>query len=819
MRPARTVWLCLLPLLLFAAGAANSNASDGRDVAVVSFDPMSDRLSATVRCTLTVMYDGTEVTAGLRGYHLEVSYDDTYVFVDSLDIHVVEGDFLSGAGGTAFYVLPVDGNTFAVDCAILGATSGATGIGDLCSITFKGRTGDGTSVVEFDEVTLRDPENYDIFASSSFAVLILDNTPPDVPTIFPEPEFTQGLTNYVAWSDESASGAIRYCAEASDVPDFSYIVGTSGCTPYTDFTFTNLDDGQIYYYRVKARDDLWNTSDWSAVEFSTQDDTPPETEAGPLDPYYNTISFDVPFAASDATSGVQHVELYYQKNGGGYVQFGATFTSSPIAFVAPGEGVYDFYTIGTDNVGNVEVAPPEADCTTEVDLTPPPPPVDLVALPGHNSVSLSWTVPASLDAPIDGTLLVRRPWSIFAYPEYDDWGAPYGYPAHQADGFVVAFIPGTGFQTYEDTGFSDASRNVHYYTAFTRDSAGNYSVAASTAQDRSTSYWLADVREPTGTPGTYDGFVDYYDKVAYSYSYYSVEGDPHYDNELDVGPTDDNSRMGIPLTDNIINFEDLMILAMNYGRVFPTGVPEEDVPGAVGGDLATLALEGDWGGALAGDVVTAALSLRGSDGLVKGMSVLVTFDPLAMEFVSACADASLDEFGETFFFAREEAPGKLRVDVAMLGVDTSFPETCAVAALRFRLLADDAATELAFLAFEDVTLRSLSNSDVPVRARGLSPCCDEPPGRLSLVQNVPNPFNPRTVIAFDVPERSAVSLAVYDVTGRRVTTLLNDVMDAGAWEVAWDGRDERGAEAGSGVYFYVLETGELRLTRKMVLMR
>jgi hypothetical protein len=721
---------------------------------------MSDRLSATQRCTLDVIYDGTLVSAGLRGYHLEITFDNTYVYVDSLDVHVTEGSFLSDVGGTAFYVLPVDENTFIVDCAILGATAGASGAGDLCSITFKGRTGDGTSVIEFSEVTLRDPDNQWIMASAGFAVLVLDNTPPNVPVLDPEPEFTPGTTNDVSWSDESASGAVGYCIQASETPTFDVIVSTSGCTPYTYHTFLGLTDGQIYYYRVQCRDDVWNVSDWSDTEYSTQDDTPPDTEAGPVDPYYNTISFDVPFAASDVTSGVQYVELYYQKDDGGYVQYGSTFTVSPIAFVAPGEGVYEFYSIGTDNVDNVEAAPTAADCTTEVDLTPPLSPVDLVALPGHNTISLSWTVPAGRDAPIEGTLLVRRPWGTGAYPEYDDWGAPFGYPAHQADGTVVAFVPGTGSQTFEDAGFTDATRNVHYYTAFTRDSAGNYSAAASTAQDRATSYWLADVREPTGTPGIYDGFVNYYDKVAYSYSYYSVEGDPQYDNELDVGPTDDNSRMGIPLTDNIIEFEDLMILAMNYGRVLPTGIPEEGFPDETIGDCAVVALEWERTELATGDVVEINLMLRNSEGLAKGISSVVTFDADALEFLSAVQGEVADEVGESFFFARDEA-GRLLVDFAVLGPEASMPGTCVVATLRFRVSTDEPSA----LDIEEVVLRDLRNSDITCLTSGLELGGDEEvPLRLRLGQNVPNPFNPRTAIAFDVPERCGVTLRVGPMT-------------------------------------------------------
>ncbi|MEA3409782.1 MAG: hypothetical protein U9Q95_05490, partial [Candidatus Eisenbacteria bacterium] len=63
MRRAKTLWLCLLPLLLFAAGAARASASGERDVAIISFDPMTDRLSATQKCTLDIIYDGTLVSA------------------------------------------------------------------------------------------------------------------------------------------------------------------------------------------------------------------------------------------------------------------------------------------------------------------------------------------------------------------------------------------------------------------------------------------------------------------------------------------------------------------------------------------------------------------------------------------------------------------------------------------------------------------------------------------------------------------------------------------------------------------------------------
>ena len=89
----------------------------------------------------------------------------------------------------------------------------------------------------------------------------------------------------------------------------------------------------------------------------------------------------------------------------------------------------------------------------------------------------------------------------------------------------------------------------------------------------------------------------------------------------------------------------------------------------------------------------------------------------------------------------------------------------------------------------------------------------------ALHQNHPNPFNPVTTIGFSLGGRGHVSLAVYDVAGRLVKVLADRVMDAGPHEAAWDGRDARGKAVASGVYFYRLETGVYRDTRKMVLLR
>jgi hypothetical protein len=93
------------------------------------------------------------------------------------------------------------------------------------------------------------------------------------------------------------------------------------------------------------------------------------------------------------------------------------------------------------------------------------------------------------------------------------------------------------------------------------------------------------------------------------------------------------------------------------------------------------------------------------------------------------------------------------------------------------------------------------------------------PPRTELLQNQPNPFNPRTEIVFTMARAGHASLRVYDVTGRPVTTLVDGTLPAGPSRSGWDGRDARGRSVGSGVYYYRLVTGDATKTRRMVLLK
>ena len=108
-----------------------------------------------------------------------------------------------------------------------------------------------------------------------------------------------------------------------------------------------------------------------------------------------------------------------------------------------------------------------------------------------------------------------------------------------------------------------------------------------------------------------------------------------------------------------------------------------------------------------------------------------------------------------------------------------------------------------------ITVEAASSvDDTPLAARPI------------LLANVPNPFNPRTEIAFELPASGPVRLAIHDLAGRLVRTIIDgDHLAAGSHRRDWNGHDDAGRIVAAGVYLYVLETGNTRTTRTMTLVK
>jgi len=92
-------------------------------------------------------------------------------------------------------------------------------------------------------------------------------------------------------------------------------------------------------------------------------------------------------------------------------------------------------------------------------------------------------------------------------------------------------------------------------------------------------------------------------------------------------------------------------------------------------------------------------------------------------------------------------------------------------------------------------------------------------GRNRLLQNFPNPFNPTATIRFEIARPEHVRLNVYDIRGRLVRTLVDELRQANSYQVVWDGTDNSGGAVASGVYFYRMTAGSFVQTNKMMLLK
>lgn len=140
---------------------------------------------------------------------------------------------------------------------------------------------------------------------------------------------------------------------------------------------------------------------------------------------------------------------------------------------------------------------------------------------------------------------------------------------------------------------------------------------------------------------------------------------------------------------------------------------------------------------------------------------------------------------------------------------------------RHAMVYDSTRAELVLFGGENFGARLDDTWSLTVCAEGVPTDVDgSAPAVTALHPNYPNPFNPVTTIAFSLNKRSRVRLAVYDVGGRQVAVLLDEVRDPGEYtDVRWDGTNADGNVVATGVYFCQLVTRDLKATRKLVLLK
>ena len=101
----------------------------------------------------------------------------------------------------------------------------------------------------------------------------------------------------------------------------------------------------------------------------------------------------------------------------------------------------------------------------------------------------------------------------------------------------------------------------------------------------------------------------------------------------------------------------------------------------------------------------------------------------------------------------------------------------------------------------------------------LSTARDVSPLQFVLYQNYPNPFNLVTTLRYNLPEDAMVNLTIYDMMGRQVSTLVSSQQSAGYKSVQWNATNDAGSLVSAGLYLYMIQAGDFKQTKKMILLK
>ena len=108
---------------------------------------------------------------------------------------------------------------------------------------------------------------------------------------------------------------------------------------------------------------------------------------------------------------------------------------------------------------------------------------------------------------------------------------------------------------------------------------------------------------------------------------------------------------------------------------------------------------------------------------------------------------------------------------------------------------------------------------IPVGMVSISPDAGTLPEQFALYPAYPNPFNPTTTLRYVLPEDALVNITIYDMMGRVVKTLINDQQTVGSRSLQWNATNNTGSPVSAGIYLYMIQAGDFRQTRKMVLLK
>ncbi len=374
---------------------------------------------------------------------------------------------------------------------------------------------------------------------------------------------------------------------------------------------------------------------------------------------------------------------------------------------------------------------------------------------GTTKIHLAWTGPTDPDA---ATITLYRK-GFGDYPEYDDLSGavpstPADLTAAAGDGWgIAATLPATA-TSYDD---EPTARDFWYYVAFVDDGCNVSPVSNQT--DGTLDYHLGDVSDGM-TAGVGDNSVATPDISALGDGYGTSDGDTGYENYLDVGPTTDYSVDALPTTDNEIQFEDLMMFAINYGQV------SKGTPAPKPAALNEIALKTVPFGQ---DGVSVEIHMAG-DGTLQGVHVPLQWNKSVLKPVAMHEGSLMGKQGRTTMVLSAQ-PGE--VDAAVFGKGVGISGDDLLAVIDFQRIAKGEPG----IAPGEIVARDELNHEQSINGSLVSGTTTTAlPSRTVLHANYPNPFNPKTTLSFTLAKAGHVVLRIYTIGGRSVATLASEDM-------------------------------------------
>jgi hypothetical protein len=488
---------------------------------------------------------------------------------------------------------------------------------------------------------------------------------------------------------------------------------------------------------------------------------------------------------------------------------GTLFTLALSSAAAGGTGTITVdYVRVRDCDNNLVPGEPGLAASLPIDNTAPAAVTGLTAAAGtagsHQDGRIN--VAVSFTAPSDGSRLEVYRKGFGNHPVYGPGTAPEPAPPPSYPPSSDWVLTGVSAGVHTD---DPPTRDYWYYVAYAIDECGNASpVSARTGG--ALNYLLGDVAGGTGTCGG-NSTVSTADVSLLGAHYGQKSTDSDYLPCLDVGPTTDYGLWSRPTPDGVIEFEDLVLFALNYtGLGGPGALPAvagaraRVAPAAASADAVGLEVP-----VLPGVGETFTVTLRAS-----GKSDVQALG-LDLDYDGSIVELEKVEGGELLARQASEAlvlsPKPGRIDVALLGKGAGLSGEGTLATATFRVLAaGDAKLRLASVDGRDgrnrkVTLGATTAPVVPTVTL-LSPAR-------------PNPFAQTVTLSFSLAQAGPADLVIYSVSGRRVRTLAHGAREPGVYDFEWDGRDDAGSAVAAGVYYAHLATVQRSFTLKLTYLK